>query len=86
MNFWMRLDKFLKKTGLVKRRTIAQEMVDTGRVFRNGRPLKNSYQVKEGDEIEIVYLNRILKFKVESSNEREPVYSVICEVKLEREF
>ncbi|MCD6545237.1 MAG: RNA-binding S4 domain-containing protein [Thermotogae bacterium] len=82
----MRLDKFLKKTGLVKRRTIAQEMVDTGRVFRNGRPLKNSYQVKEGDEIEIVYLNRILKFKVESSNEREPVYSVICEVKLEREF
>ena len=86
MNFWMRLDKFLKKTGLVKRRTIAQEMVDTGRVFRNGRPLKNSYQVKEGDEIEIVYLNRILRFKVESSNEREPVYSVICEVKLEREF
>lgn|GEM_PF-867690 len=86
MNFWMRLDKFLKKTGLVKRRTIAQEMVDTGRVFRDGRPLKNSYQVKEGDEIEIVYLNRILKFKVESSNEREPVYSVICEVKLEREF
>jgi len=86
VNFWMRLDKFLKKTGLVKRRTIAQEMVDTGRVFRNGRPLKNSYQVKEGDEIEIVYLNRILKFKVESSNEREPVYSVICEVKLEREF
>ncbi|HEW92895.1 MAG TPA: RNA-binding S4 domain-containing protein [Thermotogaceae bacterium] len=82
----MRLDKFLKKTGLVKRRTIAQEMVDTGRVFRDGRPLKNSYQVKEGDEIEIVYLNRILKFKVESSNEREPVYSVICEVKLEREF
>jgi len=86
VNFWMRLDKFLKKTGLVKRRTIAQEMVDTGRVFRDGRPLKNSYQVKEGDEIEIVYLNRILKFKVESSNEREPVYSVICEVKLEREF
>ncbi|MDI3472755.1 MAG: hypothetical protein PWQ20_1469 [Thermotogaceae bacterium] len=82
----VRLDKFLKKTGLIKRRTIAQEMIDAGKVLKDGKPLKSSYQVKMNDEIEIVYINRILRFKVESTDEKKPGYSIISEVKLPRDF
>ena len=49
----MRLDKFLKVSRLIKRRTVANEACDTGRVSVNGRVVKAGYKVKVGDRIEI---------------------------------
>ena len=49
----MRLDKYLKVTRLIKRRTIANEACDAGRIMVNGRPARASYEVKVGDIIEI---------------------------------
>ena len=60
----MRLDKFLKVSRLIKRRTVANEVSDTGRVFVNGNPAKPAKQIKEGDEISIEYVNRTVKVEV----------------------
>lgn len=60
----MRLDKFLKVSRLIKRRTVANEACDGERVSVNGRQVKASYQVKEGDIIEIAFGNRSLKVEV----------------------
>ncbi len=60
----MRLDKFLKVSRLIKRRTVANEVSDTGRVFVNGNPAKPAKQIKEGDEIRIEYANRTVKARV----------------------
>ena len=60
----MRLDKFLKVSRLIKRRTIANEISDMGRVFINGNPSKPAKQIKEGDIIEIEYATRTLKAKI----------------------
>ena len=49
----MRLDKFLKVSRLIKRRTVANEACDNGRISVNGRPVKAGYEVKVGDRIEI---------------------------------
>ena len=49
----MRLDKFLKVSRLIKRRTVANEASDNGRISVNGRVVKASYDVKVGDRIEI---------------------------------
>ena len=49
----MRLDKYLKVTRLIKRRTIANEACDAGRIMVNGKPARASYEVKVGDIIEI---------------------------------
>ena len=49
----MRLDKWLKVSRLIKRRTVANEACDNGRISVNGRVVKASYDVKEGDRIEI---------------------------------
>ena len=49
----MRLDKYLKVSRLIKRRTVANEACDAGRVLVNGKPAKASVSVKAGDEIEI---------------------------------
>lgn len=54
----MRLDKFLKVSRLIKRRTVANEVSDNGRVLVNGLPAKPAKQIKEGDEIKIEYANR----------------------------
>ena len=51
----MRLDKFLKVSRLIKRRTVANEACDAGRVMVNGKPAKASRNVKVGDEIEILF-------------------------------
>ena len=55
----MRLDKFLKVTRIIKRRTIANELCDLGRVKVNGDVKKALYSVKDGDKLEIRYFNRI---------------------------
>lgn len=60
----MRLDKFLKVSRLIKRRTVANAVCGQGRVFLNGKPSKPSTTVKEADEIEIEYASRSLKVKI----------------------
>ena len=60
----MRLDKFLKVSRLIKRRTVANEACDAGRVSINGKEVKASQQVKEGDVIEIRFGSRDVKAEV----------------------
>ncbi|MBA1334622.1 MAG: S4 RNA-binding domain-containing protein [Firmicutes bacterium] len=60
----MRLDKFLKNSRLIKRRTIAKEACDAGRVMINGRTAKAGTEVEEGDIIEIGFGNRRIKVEV----------------------
>ena len=62
----MRIDKYLKVSRLIKRRTVANEACDAGRVSVNGKPVKASYDVKIGDEIEIAFGTRNLKARVVS--------------------
>lgn len=65
----MRLDKFLKVTRLIKRRTVANEACDNAHLAVNGRVAKASYQVKIGDEIAITFGEKTLTVKVLSLNE-----------------
>ncbi|MCR5000081.1 MAG: RNA-binding S4 domain-containing protein [Lachnospiraceae bacterium] len=60
----MRLDKFLKVSRLIKRRTVANEACDAGRVSVNGKPAKASLNVKVGDMIEIAFGNKTVKVEV----------------------
>ncbi|MFQ9872608.1 MAG: RNA-binding S4 domain-containing protein [Oscillospiraceae bacterium] len=60
----MRLDKYLKVTRLIKRRTIANEACDAGRIAVNGKPARASYDVKENDVIEINMGTKPLKVRV----------------------
>ena len=60
----MRLDKYLKVSRLIKRRTVANEACDGGRVSVNGRIVKASYDVKVDDILEITFGNRTLKIRV----------------------
>ncbi len=62
----MRLDKFLKISRLIKRRTIANEACDAGRVMVNGKVVKASYAVKPGDEIEIAFGQKTVRAKVKT--------------------
>ena len=65
----MRLDKWLKVSRLIKRRTVANEACDNARVTANGRPVKASYDVKEGDVLELQLGERTLKAQVLSVTE-----------------
>ena len=65
----MRLDKFLKLARLVKRRTVAQEMIELGAVRLNGRTCKSSSEVHENDILEIAYIAKLLKVKILCDNE-----------------
>lgn len=60
----MRLDKFLKVSRIIKRRTVANEACDTEHVTVNGRKAKASYDVKVGDTVEITFGERTLRFVV----------------------
>ena len=60
----MRLDKYLKVSRIIKRRTVANEACDADRVTINGRPAKASAQVKEGDVLEIMFGTNPLKVEV----------------------
>ena len=60
----MRLDKFLKVSRLIKRRTVANEACDAGRVLVNDKTAKASLNVKEGDVIEIQFGTRAVKVEV----------------------
>lgn len=60
----MRLDKFLKVSRLIKRRTVANEACDTGRVLVNDKPAKASLNIKIGDTIEIQFGTNSVKVEV----------------------
>lgn len=60
----MRLDKYLKVSRLIKRRTVANEACDAGRVLINGKPARASYDVKAGDIMEIQMGSRNIKAEV----------------------
>jgi ribosomal 50S subunit-recycling heat shock protein len=60
----VRLDKFLKVSRLIKRRTVANSVSEMGRVFVNGNPAKPAKQLKVGDIIEIEYANKTEKIEV----------------------
>ena len=60
----MRLDKYLKVSRLIKRRTVANEACDNGRISVNGRVVKASYEVKDGDKIEIAMGTRTVAVEV----------------------
>ena len=65
----MRIDKFLKVSRLIKRRTVAAEACDAGKVHVNGRAVKPAYVVKVGDAVEI-RLGTPIKFVVKSLNDK----------------
>ena len=60
----MRLDKYLKVSRLIKRRTVANEACDNARISVNGKPAKASYDVKVGDQIEIAFGAQTLRVEV----------------------
>ena len=68
----MRLDKYLKVSRLIKRRTVANEACDAGRILVNDKPARASYEVKEGDIIGIDLGARSLRAKVVSVKDNAP--------------
>ena len=65
----MRLDKFLKVSRIIKRRTVANEVASAGRIELNGRPAKPSAEVKPGDVLDILMGGRHTLFRVERVSE-----------------
>lgn len=68
----MRIDKFLKISRIIKRRTVANEACDGGRVSVNGKTVKASYDVKPGDVIEIAFDAKTVRARVEQLAEHMP--------------
>ncbi len=60
----MRLDKFLKVSRVIKRRTVANDAADSGRISVNGKVVKPSYEVKVGDIVEIKFGDKTSKFQI----------------------
>ena len=81
----MRIDKFLKVSRILKRRTVAQEAADAGKVSVNGKEVKPSYRVKVGDVVELAFSTGILRFRVldlketVKKDEAQSLYEVIRE-------
>lgn len=75
----MRIDKFLKMSTVIKRRTIANEAADGGRVSVNGKTVKPSYEVKVGDVVEIRFGDKISKFEIIKipTRQSEPLETLI---------
>ena len=60
----MRLDKFLKVSRVIKRRTVANDAADNGRISVNGKVVKPSYEVKIGDVVEIKFGDKVSRFEI----------------------
>ena len=79
----MRLDKYLKVSRIIKRRTVANDACDAAHVVVNGRTVKASYDVKVGDIIEVTFGQRTLKVKVSEvrehigKNEAATMYEIV---------
>ena len=67
----MRIDKFLKVSRVIKRRTVAQEACDGGRIEINGKPAKTAKEVKVGDVVTVTFGNNSMSFEVLSTDERQ---------------
>ena len=80
----MRLDKYLKVSRLIKRRTVANEACDNARISVNGKPAKASYDVKVGDQIEIAFGARTLRVEVLAVAEAVRKDDASAEVRVER--
>lgn len=84
----MRLDKFLKVSRIIKRRTLSKEIAEASRVKVNGKVVKPSYKLKIGDIIEIQFGRSLLKVQVKDlkphvlKDEASDLYDVIEEIKL----
>ena len=63
----MRLDKWLKVSRIIKRRTVANEACDSGRIVANGRVVKASYDVKVGDVLELKFGEKVIRVEVLST-------------------
>ena len=87
----MRLDKYLKVSRLIKRRTVAKEVCDAGRVMLNGRPAKAGSDIVPGDVLQISFGNKSLEAEVVAvaeaikSSEASTMYRIIKEVKMNPE-
>lgn len=87
----MRLDKFLKVSRLIKRRTLAKEIADQGRISINGTPGKASSNVKIGDELVIRFGQKLVTVVIEDlkettrKEEASNLYRVVKEEKIEQE-
>ncbi|MCH5154536.1 MAG: RNA-binding S4 domain-containing protein [Clostridiales bacterium] len=66
----MRIDKFLKVSRIIKRRTVAAEACDAGKVYVNGRSVKPAYTLKIGDVVEVKLGTQPIKFTVKSLNDK----------------
>ena len=81
----MRIDKFLKVSRILKRRTVAQEAAAAGKISVNGREVKPAYRLKVGDIVEISFQAGVLKFRVKElkenvkKDEASSLYEVIGE-------
>ena len=81
--FFLRIDKFLKVSRILKRRTVAAEACDAGKVKVNGKSVKPAYQVKVGDEVKITFGEGEMNFKVAAvketvrKEEAESLYVII---------
>ncbi|GKU85010.1 RNA-binding S4 domain-containing protein [Niallia sp. NCCP-28] len=84
----MRLDKFLKISRLIKRRTLAKEVADQGRILINGQQAKASSSVKVGDELQVRFGQKVVTVKIEllqDSTKKEDaanMYTIIKEENL----
>ncbi|SIT93353.1 RNA-binding S4 domain-containing protein [Edaphobacillus lindanitolerans] len=86
----MRLDKFLKVSRLIKRRTLAKEVADQGRITVNGKTAKASTVVKEGDELAIRFGQKLVTARVDmlkdsvKKDEADSMFTILKEEKLEK--
>lgn len=86
----MRLDKFLKVSRLIKRRTLAKEVADQGRIEVNGNTAKASTVVKEGDELKIKFGQKIVTLKIDAlketvrKDEAKMLYTTLSEEQIEK--
>ncbi len=62
----MRLDQFLKESRIIKRRTLAKQMCDGGYVFVNSKKTKAAYNIKAGDEVEIYFKHKKIKYMIDN--------------------
>lgn len=88
----MRLDKFLKVSRLIKRRTLAKEVSDQGRILINGKEAKASSNVKIGDELTVQFGNKVVVVRIDQiqdTSKKEAaaeMYTIIKEERIASEF
>ncbi|ALS80156.1 MULTISPECIES: RNA-binding S4 domain-containing protein [Planococcus] len=86
----MRLDKFLKVSRLIKRRTLAKQVADQGRILVNGNKAKASSVIKENDELQIRFGQKIVTVRIDrlkeiaKKEEAVTMYTILKEEKLEK--